>query len=105
MKIWVDAQLSPAIARWLATAQGADAVTLRDIGLRDADDAQIFFAARQNSAIVMSKDRDLADLVLRHGPPPQIIWITCGNTSNRRLEEILSGPGQRSSDCCRQARS
>jgi predicted nuclease of predicted toxin-antitoxin system len=54
---------------------------------------------------VMSKDRDLADLVLRHGPPPQIIWITCGNTSNRRLEEILSGPGQRSSDCCRQARS
>ena len=39
----------------------------------------------------MSKDRDFVDLVLRHGPPPQIIWITCGNTSNARLQEILAG--------------
>jgi predicted nuclease of predicted toxin-antitoxin system len=23
------------------------------------------------------------------GPPPQIIWITSGNTSNTRLQEIL----------------
>ena len=22
--------------------------------------------------------------------PPQIIWLTCGNTSNARLQEILS---------------
>ena len=24
------------------------------------------------------------------GPPPQVIWITCGNTSNARLKEILT---------------
>lgn len=23
------------------------------------------------------------------GTPPQVIWITCGNTSNARLKEIL----------------
>ena len=24
------------------------------------------------------------------GPPPQLIWVTCGNTSNARLKEILT---------------
>jgi predicted nuclease of predicted toxin-antitoxin system len=38
----------------------------------------------------MSKDSDFVELVLRHGVPPQIIWITCGNTSNTRLQEILT---------------
>ena len=38
----------------------------------------------------MTKDRDFVDLVDRYGVPPQIIWLTCGNTSNTRLREILS---------------
>ncbi len=64
VKIWGDAQLSPAIARWPTETQNVDAVPLRDIGLRDADDSQIFFAARQNDAVVISKDSDFVELVL-----------------------------------------
>lgn len=37
MKVWVDAQLSPAIARCLQDELGTDACALRDIGLRDAE--------------------------------------------------------------------
>lgn len=37
----------------------------------------------------MTKDSDFLILLDRHGPPPQIIWLTCGNTSNARLREIL----------------
>jgi len=29
------------------------------------------------------------DLVARLGPPPQILWLTCGNTSNAFLREVL----------------
>ena len=29
-------------------------------------------------------------LLDRFGPPPQVIWVTCGNTSNARLKEILT---------------
>jgi predicted nuclease of predicted toxin-antitoxin system len=90
VRIWVDAQLSPAIALWLTTTQGVEAMALRDLGLRDADDSRIFFAARESGAVVLSKDKDFAELVLRHGPPPAIVWITCGNTSNARLQEILA---------------
>jgi predicted nuclease of predicted toxin-antitoxin system len=38
----------------------------------------------------MTKDRDFVDLVERYGSPPQVIWLTCGNTSNARLKEILT---------------
>jgi len=38
----------------------------------------------------MTKDRDFVDLLERLGPPPQVIWITCGNTSNRAMRGILS---------------
>lgn len=89
MKIWVDAQLSPEIARWLRDSFGVDASALKDLGLRDAEDHDIFFAARAARIVMMTKDEDFAYLVLRDGPPPQIIWIRSGNTSNQRLKEIL----------------
>ena len=91
MKVWVDAQMSPTVARWLHDALDTEASALRELGLRDADDSEIFFAARAAGAIVMTKDEDFADLVLRHGPPPQIVWIRSGNTSSAKLQVILGG--------------
>lgn len=90
MTIWVDAHLSPAIATWITSTFGVEAVALRDLGLRDAEDPEIFEAAKAQRAIVITKDSDFVDLVDRLGSPPQIIWLTCGNTSNTRLREILS---------------
>ena len=90
MTIWIDAQLPPAIAAWIAQNLSVEAVALRDIGLRDAEDEQIFFAARQANAVVLTKDSDFLDLLEKHGPPPQILWLTCGNSSNSRLKEILT---------------
>lgn len=90
MTIWVDAHLSPAIATWITSNFGITALALRDIGLRDAEDSEIFEAAKAQGVIFITKDSDFADLVDRLGSPPQIIWLTCGNTSNARLQEILS---------------
>jgi len=38
----------------------------------------------------MTKDRDFVEMLQRLGPPPRVLWGTCGNTSNARLREILS---------------
>jgi predicted nuclease of predicted toxin-antitoxin system len=54
--IWIDAHLSPAIATWLASKFGIMAIALRDIGLRDAEDLEIFEAAKAQGAIFMTKD-------------------------------------------------
>jgi predicted nuclease of predicted toxin-antitoxin system len=89
MIIWVDAHLSPAIAAWITTSFGITAFALRDVGLRDAEDPEIFEATKTQEVIVLTKDSDFVDLANRFGAPPQIIWLTCGNTSNARLKEIL----------------
>src|SRR5262249_45861210 len=89
MTIWIDAQMSPAIATWISSNFAVSAVAIRDLGLRDATDPEIFQAARQANAVVMTKDSDFVLLVDRLGAPPQVIWVTCGNTSNARLKEIL----------------
>ena len=89
MVIWVDAQLSPAIAPWLAANFSLSAHALRDLGLRDATDRAIFAAAKSAAAVVMTKDSDFVKLLEGLGPPPQVIWLTCGNTSNARLKQIL----------------
>ena len=47
MKIWVDAQISPAIARWITDHfDEVEAVPVRRLVLRDAEDTEIFEAAR-----------------------------------------------------------
>jgi predicted nuclease of predicted toxin-antitoxin system len=46
--------------------------------------------AKAEDAVVMTKDRDFVLLLDRFGPPPRIIWLTCGNTSNEKLKEILN---------------
>lgn len=88
--IWIDAHFSPAIATWITSTFGVTAVALRDLGLKEAEDPEIFEAAKAQRVIFMTKDSDFVDLIDRLGAPPQIIWLTCGNTSNARLREILS---------------
>jgi len=87
--IWVDAQLSPALAPWIRETFGVACASMRDLGLRDATDLRIFQEARQQGAIVMTKDVDFAVIQAQRGAPPQIIWLTCGNTSNTMLREVL----------------
>lgn len=90
VRVWTDAQLSPALAPWLRATFGIEATAVRDLGLRDAEDPAIFAAARAAGAAVLTKDSDFVGLVARHGPPPAIIWLTCGNTSNAALQGILA---------------
>ena len=90
MTIWIDAHLSPAIAPWISRTFGINAFALRDLGLRDAEDPEIFEAGKAQKIIFMTKDSDFVDLVERLGSPPQIIWLTFGNTSNAQLKEILT---------------
>lgn len=89
MIFWVDAQLPPQLARWLEETFSVDAFAVRALGLRDAEDQEIFDAARLARAVVTTKDKDFVELVQRLGQPPQVLWLTFGNTTNARLHAIL----------------
>jgi predicted nuclease of predicted toxin-antitoxin system len=90
MKVWIDAQLPPTLANWLSVTFGLAAAAVRDLSLRDAQDIEIFEAARAENAVIMTKDSDFIDLVCRLGTPPQILWMTCGNVTTRNLRQLLT---------------
>ena len=82
MKFLVDAQLPPALAFWLRE-QGLTADHLADLGLTGAPDADLADLAERSNLIIVSKDIDFVTLRLpdRFG----LIWLRCGNATNRRL--------------------
>lgn len=90
MKLWLDAHLSFKLVSWLREEFDIEAEAVRDLGLRHAKDLEIFEAARNASAVMVTKDRDFVDLVERLGPPPQVLWLTLGNTTNQHLREVFS---------------
>jgi len=90
MIFWLDAHFSPKLALWIEKQFGKKCVPLRNINLHFAEDEEIFASARREKAVIISKDRDFQDLVLSKGSPPQVLWVTCGNTSNAKMQEILA---------------
>lgn len=56
MTFWLDAQLPPALARYLIESFGVEAQPLRALGLRDATDREIFDAARRAQVAIVTKD-------------------------------------------------
>jgi predicted nuclease of predicted toxin-antitoxin system len=65
VKFVVDAQLPPALARLLREV-GCDAFAVREIGLREASDAEIWrYAVQQQAAITqrMRTSRSVASIV------------------------------------------
>jgi len=59
MRFLVDAQLPPALARWL-TAKGHEAAHVGDLGMRAASDAAIWDYALASSSAIVTKDEDFA---------------------------------------------
>ena len=90
MTVWLDNQLPPALTAWISANLGVECASVRALALQGAADLEIFEAARAVGAVVMTKDADFAALVHQLGVPPQIVLVTCGNTSNAHLREILA---------------
>lgn len=90
MTFWIDAQLPPALAAWLTAQFGVEATNLESLGLRHAQDIEIFRQACKPGHVILTKYEEFVDIVTRLGPPPQILWVTCGNVTNKALRELLT---------------
>lgn len=89
MRFWLDAHLPPAIAPWIKSQFGVECLHVRNLKLSDKEDLEIYREAKLADAVIISKDKDFADLSKRLGPPPQILLVKCGNTSNQKLQELF----------------
>jgi predicted nuclease of predicted toxin-antitoxin system len=88
LKFLVDAQLPPALARWIVS-QGHQATHIFDIGLQTANDPIIWDRARSENTVIISKDEDFVDHWILSPDPVQLVWVRKGNCSNRALLQWL----------------
>jgi predicted nuclease of predicted toxin-antitoxin system len=73
MKLIIDAQLSPHLVVWIKQVFGREVYSVKFLGLRDADDIEIYEKAREMNAIVLTKDEDFVRILSQKGSPPKII--------------------------------
>ncbi|HUD92753.1 DUF5615 family PIN-like protein [Sphingobium sp.] len=82
MKFLIDAQLPPALCRWLRD-RGHEAEHVSDIGMIAASDGAIAARAEADGAVLFSKDEDF--VLLRLPDRFALLWLRCGNATNRAL--------------------
>jgi predicted nuclease of predicted toxin-antitoxin system len=80
----VDAQLPPALARWLAS-QGHTAEHVNDVGLDGADDRRIWDHALHVTGMIVTKDEDFAIRKSLEPGGPAVLWVRVGNTRKQAL--------------------
>ncbi|MBN8607971.1 MAG: DUF5615 family PIN-like protein [Caulobacterales bacterium] len=88
MRFVLDQQLPPDLCDWFRR-KGHESEHVRDLGLRDSADSQIWTYAASHDAITVSKDEDFASRRKTVSAGPQIVWLRCGNVSNAALVALF----------------
>lgn len=84
MRFLIDAQLPPGLARWI-DSRGYIAVHVRDVGLANSEDSEIWSRALANGEIIVTRDEDFGERSARVPTCPTILWLRIGNSTNKAL--------------------
>jgi len=85
MKLLFDENLSFKLrARLQDVFPGSQHV--RDLGLEQVNDAEIWEFAKRENFIIVTKDADFNDMSVIRGHPPYIVWLRIGNSRVSQLE-------------------
>lgn len=84
MRFLIDTQLPSDLARWLRE-RGHDVEHVLDIGLAQGKDMPIWRYADEHQAVIVTKDEDFAEWVLRGRAGPSVVWLRIGNSSKHAL--------------------
>jgi predicted nuclease of predicted toxin-antitoxin system len=86
--IVLDAQLPPALADALDHA-GYPSAHVKNLGLRNSGDLEIWRYATDHHCVIMTKDSDFEQRVLRSTGGPSVIWLRFGNCANALLIQTV----------------
>jgi predicted nuclease of predicted toxin-antitoxin system len=88
MKLLFDQNLSHRLATTLADLYPGSK-DVRNLGMKDASDSEVWDYAVTNGFTIASKDSDFHQRSLLLGCPPKVIWIRLGNCSTIAVAAIL----------------
>ena len=87
MKFLIDAQLPPALCRWLE-AKGHDALHVTTVLPGETPDRRIAAFAAGSARILITKDDDFSFRHWQEGL--RVVWLRIGNATNRALVTWLA---------------
>ena len=88
MKLLLDENLSPRLCEALADVF-VGSVHVRQVGLKSADDPEVWAYASEHGFAVVTKDADFRQRSFLLGLPPKVRWVRLGNCSTRAVESLL----------------
>lgn len=94
MKLLLDENLAPRLTIALSDVFPGS-LHVRDCGLREASDIEIWHYAQANGFAVVSKDSDFSQRSSLLGGPPKVIWLRIGNCATTRVDFILRNAATR----------
>ena len=89
MKFLFDQNISHRILRQLPE-KFSGSTSVKQEGLINASDRQIFEYAKSKEFIIVTQDADFNELNAFLGFPPKIVWFRMGNLTTFEIVEILN---------------
>jgi len=62
---------------------------VRDLGLEQANDIEIWEFAKRENFVIATKDADFNDMSVMRGYPPYVVWLRTGNARVSQIEAML----------------
>jgi len=62
---------------------------VRDLGLEQVNDIEIWEFAKCEGFVIVTKDADFNDMSVVRGFPPYIVWLRTGNARVSEIEAVL----------------
>ncbi len=89
MRFLIDQAVSPLLVEWLREA-GHDAHHVRERGRSRARDEEIFAAASEEEAVIVTADLDFSRIIALSGrSQPGLILFRAGNLSDEQMLDLL----------------
>lgn len=66
-----------------------DSLHVRDVGLSEAQDDEVWRFAKRSGFAIVSKNTDFQQRSFLYGSPPKVIWLRVGNCSVQLVEDLL----------------
>ena len=88
MKLLFDQNISYRIVRKLSDCYPG-CKQIRELGLTNANDADIWDYARKNDYVIVTFDSDFYDIGIINGCPPKIVLLRTGNLTTNQVADLL----------------
>lgn len=88
MKLLFDQNLSWRLPKKLADLY-PDSRHVRETGMKESQDVDIWEFAKENGFVIVSKDMDFQQRSLLFGHPPKVIRLRVGNCPVQMIEDML----------------